>query len=208
MHFCECKLVGTIGRCWLELHSWQYKETISRQQSAIGGFVSFPFLCADPCCRSNMASTTEGGTLHRVKHAGQAPWRKNSSGAVSSSSSSSSASSIENRINSHTMAQADALDDRPPPPVVSDILPPAGGVYQSPYVETPVPIPVPMWTSNSTTGPALKRKALATSDKILQAQRDWEKRTLPENRGEQPCSVHDLSPCVLFVLAGRAQGRM
>ncbi|KAH8126546.1 hypothetical protein LI328DRAFT_131452 [Trichoderma asperelloides] len=106
-------------------------------------------------------------SAHKMKRTEQSLWRKNS----------------------QTMRQRDHPADTPPPLVVSDILPPSPAVGNSiAHVETPVPIPVPplrTLNSNFTTGPALKRKALATSDKILQAQQDWEarQRTAMENKG-------------------------
>lgn len=88
------------------------------------------------------------------------------------------------------MRQRDNPADAPPALVVSDILPPSPAAGNPiAHVETPVPIPIPplrTLNSNVTAGPALKRKALATSDKILQAQQDWEakRRTTMENKGE------------------------
>lgn len=89
-------------------------------------------------------------------------------------------------MKSQTTAQGD-LDDVSLPLVASDILPPTGGHPSTP-IETPVPLPAPMRITTSTPGPALKRKALAASEGILQAQKDWEKKkqqTLLENQGEQ-----------------------
>lgn len=79
------------------------------------------------------------------------------------------------RKNSQTMPQRDDPTDAPPPLVVSDIVPPSAAGSSSPYVETPVPIPLPppLRILNSN-GPALKRKAMASNDKILQAQQHWE----------------------------------
>ncbi|KAM0258689.1 hypothetical protein ACHAQJ_003697 [Trichoderma viride] len=98
------------------------------------------------------------------------------------------------RRNSQTMPRREHENsvDAPPPLVVSDILPPA---VSNPiaFVETPVPIPMPPLrapNSNLTTGPALKRKALATNDKILQAQRDWENRSRAAAIENQGSALH------------------
>lgn len=121
-------------------------------------------------------------SAHKMKRTEQSLWRKNS----------------------QTMRQHDNPADAPPPLVVSDILPPSPAVGNPiAHVETPVPIPVPplrTLNSNLTAGPALKRKALATSDKILQAQQEWEakKRTTMENKGE--CGM------ILFVCICWAHG--
>ncbi|KAL7795288.1 hypothetical protein V8C37DRAFT_373984 [Trichoderma ceciliae] len=109
-----------------------------------------------------MASTAESGTLHKMKRTGRSLWKGSS----------------------QTTPQGSNSGGASPPLVVSDIVAPAGG-NASTHVETPVPIPVPMRaTTSTTTGPALKRKALATNNTILQAQKDWEKKKrVAENQG-------------------------
>jgi hypothetical protein len=108
-------------------------------------------------------------SIHKMKRTEQSLWRRNS----------------------QTMPRGENSADAPPPLVVSDILPQEVG-NPTALVETPVSTPTPplrSLNSNLTTGPALKRKALATSDKILQAQKDWEnkQRTSIENQGEWQC---------------------
>lgn len=73
------------------------------------------------------------------------------------------------------MRQRDDPADAPPPLVVSDILPSSSAAGNPiAHVETPVPIPLPPLRTLPSNGPALKRKAMASNDKILQAQHHWE----------------------------------
>ncbi|KAL7922541.1 hypothetical protein ACQKWADRAFT_292736 [Trichoderma austrokoningii] len=113
-------------------------------------------------------------SAHKMKRTEQSLWRKNSQ-----------------TMRPHDDDPADA----PPPPVVSDILPPSSTVagISIGHVETPVPIPLPPplrpLSSNVTAKPALKRKALASTDKMLQAQQEWEARKAMEQKSKCPAMV-------------------
>ncbi|RFU78219.1 hypothetical protein TARUN_4013 [Trichoderma arundinaceum] len=139
-----------------------------------------------------MASSTEN--MYKMKRSGKTPFSRTSFGAAAASSSSSSPLPAGDKTKSQKTPRAGKSNDAPPPLVVSDILPPPATAQ----VETPVPLPTNMRattttaTTNAATRPALKQKALAASDRIVQAQKDWEKKkTAAATVIESPGPAHE-----------------
>ncbi|KAL6879162.1 hypothetical protein J3F83DRAFT_758857 [Trichoderma novae-zelandiae] len=110
-------------------------------------------------------------------------------------------------------------DERRPPPVISEIVPPA--VRHHVPVETPVPLPATLPMNMRTTattaspGPAVQGEALSVDERILKAQKDWERKQQaymetqvpipePSRRTPEPFRPLPPSPPVRVGLANRS----
>ncbi|TFB03856.1 hypothetical protein CCMA1212_004116 [Trichoderma ghanense] len=132
-----------------------------------------------------MASTADSAkSAHKVKRSGKSLYQRNSLGVAAQPSTG---------LGQTGQAAAQGRPDEARPPlVVSDIVPPA---VRHPHVpvETPVPLPAtlpmamrttatfspattfPTATATTSPGAALQREALAADERILKAQKDWER---------------------------------